>query len=202
MNPIFSALLHKKWLVLAPALFALFATTGCDLRFSFSVLETFAEQQIDGNPVMGTLSGTTNTWSMNVTQQSQYQNENFDRVRGIIITGVKLSIRPESNDPAHDPIEDGNDDDWSFLSSVELFIRATIDGTLEEERVAHILAGSSQFDAGNTVLEFTVTEVELLPFIQAPDGYEVELRVTGNVPPDNVLFDGEVKYRVTAVLFR
>lgn len=189
-----------KFLALFAVPVVFLAASGCELKISFSATEAVAQQTIDGNPGGGLLPAQMFTTTLSVTNTQDYTSQQVEKLRAVKITELTLTIDAASNNIANDPLENGNADDWSFVTSVSVSVRATIDGEVRTEVVASIPSGSAQFNAGSTTLTFDCSEVDLLPFVLAPNGYEVIASATGNIPPDDVIFSGTAKYKVTANL--
>lgn len=169
--------------------------------WSFSVDEQIGEQTIPTSPTGGSLTLSLPAIALDLSQEPEYQNEAFDLITGVAVTGLSLSITPASTDPGVDPSEDGVADDFSFIDSISLWVDATIDGTTTSVRVAYLDSGDPQLDPGNQTVQFQMTGVNLLDYVEAGGGYTLRIEVSGTVPPDDVSFDGLMTYEVTVGLF-
>jgi hypothetical protein len=45
-------------------------------------------------------------------------------------------------------------------------------------------------------LLLTTIGVDILDYVEAENGYEISVSGSGTVPPDEVIFDGEARYRL------
>ena len=164
-----------------------------------SVDEELPPTTVPGAPVAGVLPATLPPLALDIASTDEYASEDYARiVTEITIPDLSLSVAPGSEDADEDRLEDGMDDDLSFLSSIELFIAATIDGVERTERLGGIPGNDPRLDpdvAARTV-ELDMTRVDILDFVEAPGGYAVRIEVGGVAPPDDVTFDGDVTYRV------
>ncbi|MCI0339695.1 MAG: hypothetical protein L0216_00855 [Planctomycetales bacterium] len=179
---------------------AALAGAGCNsdwAHYTFDVDEDIPEQTIPGSALGGTLTGGPSPVSVNFQAEQEYQQQDFDNVDRVIIKTLTLAITANSTNPTVDAIENGLPDDWSFLTAVDIFIEATVNGAPSSERVAFLPSGDAQFAAGNTTLNFQCTRVDVLPYFQAPGGYKLRISATGSIPPDDVIFNGRVVAEVT-----
>ncbi len=136
-------------------------------------------------------------FDLNITESEDYSKNDFDYVTEVTLKALQLSILPISESPDEDPAgEDGNMDDFDFITGLEIFLKATIDGQLQEVRVASLPDGDPQFGSGTRVLNLTVTNADIRDYIEAPGGYVLRVSVAGSVPPDYVIADARVDYRV------
>lgn len=92
--------------------------------------------------------------------------------------------------------EDGAMDNFDFLSGMEIFVSAVLGGETSEVLVASLPEGDPQIATGVRELSMTVEDVDVLDYIEAPGGYALRVQGSGFVPPDDVVFDGEIRYRV------
>lgn len=113
----------------------------------------------------------------------------FVRVRN-----VQLQILNASE---QDSNEDGALDSFDFLNALEVSIRATFNGVVNEVVIARLPDGDPQFASAARALELTiVSNADIFDFLLAPDGYDIVLNINGTIPPDNVVLSGFVRYRV------
>ena len=164
-----------------------------------SIDEELPPTTVPGSLVAGVLPATLPPLALDVTSTEKYVSEDYSRlVTEITIPALSLSVAPGSEDADRDALEDGMDDDLSFLSSIDLFITAAVDGAERTARLGGIPANDPRLDpdvAARTV-ELDMTRTDILDFVEAPGGYEVRIDVGGFAPPDDVTFDGDVTYRV------
>jgi len=97
-----------------------------------------------------------------------------------------------------DNLEDGAEDSFDFLSGLDVSIRATFGGELQELLIATLPDGDPQIGTTARNLSLTVvnSEADVLDFILAPGGYEIVLNLAGQIPPDTVLLSGLLRFRV------
>ena len=130
---------------------------------------------------------------LNIEETSAYQDANFDLVTFVRLKSVTLELDPSTDS---DPLEDGNLDDMDFISELQVFLSAEIDGVEQTELIASLPAGDPQIGSGVRQLELTTTGVDVLDYIQAPNGYNMAVSVSGTTPLDEVVIGGTVGYRV------
>lgn len=130
---------------------------------------------------------------LDLEQTSGYQNANFDFVTFVRLKSVTLELDPSTDS---DPLEDGNLDDMDFISELQVFLSAEIDGVPQTELIASLPAGDPQIGSGVRKVTLTTTGVDVLDYIQAPNGYNMAVSVSGTTPLDEVVIGGSVSYRV------
>lgn len=159
---------------------------------TFSVVEPLPARTI---PSLGVQLPLTTALSipLDVTTQESYDNGDYDYVTSVQILSLTLNIDPASDS---DALEDGNLDDFDFLSNLEVYLNATIEGEARTELVASIPDGDPQYSSGLRKLMLTTTNVDVFDYIAAPGGYTMTVRVSGVTPIDNVVVNGSVRYRV------
>lgn len=114
----------------------------------------------------------------------------FVRVRNLRLNILDLSEQ--------DPIEDGALDSFDFLSGLDVSIRANFNGVDNELLIATLPEGDPQIGTAARSLELTVvnSNTDVLDFLLAPEGYDVVLNFVGNVPTDDIIPSGELRYRL------
>ena len=138
---------------------------------------------------------------LDVESTEAYRSGDYASITRVAITELSLSVlSPESEDNERETFgaEDGMADDLSFFSRIDLYIVAEIDGEQQERLLGGLPENDPSLDPDPParVLELDMTGVDILDFVEAEGGYEVRLVVNGTVPPDDVVFDGEVEYEV------
>lgn len=175
------------------------ALTGCSESTTlghFDVDQDLPEIQVQGSLVSALLPTEFAPIPLNVKSEEAFQNANYDYLTTIEVDALSLRITEKSNDPAQDSAEDGEPDNFDFFTSVSVFIRATINGEERRELIAELPEGSEQLSSGQNQIQFTMSGLDILPFVEADGGYEVITEATGTPPSDDVYFDGEAVYRV------
>jgi hypothetical protein len=176
---------------------AIVGTSACDwFIYTLVVEEVVENQSIDGDPSGGMLGD-----EVGYVELSFWQNPDLESDRGIvqhaIVSGITFEIAPLSTDPALDPLEDGEPDDFAFVDSVDLYIEALVDGTPRRELVAFVSEGDPQLAPGVASVALMVTGVDLLEFADAEGGFDITIEASGVLPPDRVLFNARITYEVT-----
>lgn len=173
-------------------------TTACDGTelTRFNVDEELPETRVDGVGVVGVLPTEFAAILVDVTQSDAYNEEDFDHVTSIRVTNLRLDISEASEGTGEDALEDGQPDNFDFFQSLDLVILATYDGADREERIAYLAGDDTQVGSSATSLNLTTTNIDIQPFVEAPGGYTIQTQATGSAPPDDVVFDGEIRYQV------
>lgn len=162
----------------------------------FNVDETLGETTVQGVGFGNILPLTFSELDADIEQQESYGQEDFDYVTEIKMTELTLSIVDASDDPERDSFEDGNEDNFDFLESMTLYIQASIGGEQRKETIALLSADDPQIASSTRQLSLTTTGLDILDYVEADGGYQVIVEGNGNVPSDDVVFNGEVVYRV------
>jgi len=157
--------------------------------------QQFPSVTIQGNPAGGQLPPSSASFTVDVTQEPSYQNGDFDYAKTIQLDSLTLSITRESEGAA-DTLEDGRPDNFDFLDSLRIFVVATFNGQSEEVLVARLASGNAQLSSQRRNIVLDMTGADILGFVEAPGGYQVEVRAIGNLPPDSVVITGQAVYRV------
>lgn len=117
--------------------------------------------------------------------------ENF--VTFVRVRNIQLQIL---NSSEQDSNEDGALDSFDFISGLDVSIRAEFDGVVNELPIATLPDGDPQFGSAARILDLTITSsADIFDFLLAPGGYDIVLSISGNVPPDNVVLSGLVRFR-------
>lgn len=164
---------------------------------SFSVDESLGETRVQGVGFVNILPLTLSELNLNIEEQEAYEAEDFDFVTKIRMKELSLSVTDSSDDPEIDSFEDGNEDNFDFIESMNLYIQASIDGEQRKEQIAFLSSSDSQIASETRQLTFSMTGLNILDYVEAAGGYTVLIEGSGNVPPDDVIFDGEVQYSVS-----
>jgi len=162
----------------------------------FDVDQSIPEIHVKGSAVSALLPSEFSPIPLNIKSEEGFQNENFDYLTTIEFDQLTLTIAEKSNDPDIDTLEDGTPDNFDFFGSVAIYIRATIDGVDRREIIAEIPADSEQLTSGQSTIDFTMSGVDILSFVESPTGYEIITEATGVPPNDDVYFEGDAVYRV------
>lgn len=119
--------------------------------------------------------------------------ENF--VTSVRVRNLNLNILDISDT---DPLDDGAEDSFDFLTGINVSIRAQLGGETRELLLATLPDGDPQLGSAARDLSLTLvnSQADVLDFILAPGGYEVVLGIEGQIPADNVILSGTIRFRV------
>ena len=175
------------------------ATVSCSSKTTLgtrSLNETLPESTLPGTlsllgvavqiPLSGSLPIPLSAEAQSLADETEFVT--FARLRSLTLRILDTS---ES-----EGAEDGAMDNFDFLSGMEVFVSAIIGGEASEVLVASLPEGDPQIGTGVRALTMTVEDVDVLDYIEAPGGYALRVQGSGFVPPDDVVFDGEIRYRV------
>ncbi len=133
------------------------------------------------------------SFPLDLKDQPGYSSLNI--VTSVHVRSASFTISQETDNPEQDPFADNNPDNFDFLSSGELSLRATIDGATATIRVASLPEGDPQIGTNATVLNLAIDDVDIRDFVEAPD-VQLVLEVSGTNPVDNVVINPVVRFRV------
>lgn len=162
----------------------------------FDVDETLPETRVEGNAVIGLLPEFFPAMTLDVSSSEEFQSEDFDFLTSIQLDELTLIITASSTDENEDSLEDGEADNFDFLSGIEIYIESEFDGESQRALIGFIDADDPQLSAGAQSIDFTLTGTDILSYVEADAGYAVQIEASGEAPPDAVIFGGDVVYRV------
>jgi len=162
----------------------------------FDVEDALPETRIEGNGVVPLLPALFPAMPLNVSANESFKQEDYDYLTSVQVDSLMLSITDSSSDESADTLEDGTIDDFNFLTSMEIYISAEIDGETVREIIGSITMDDPQLSAAVQQISFSMTGLDILPYVEAQNGYEVQIEAVGEAPPDAVIFDGDIRYRV------
>ncbi len=176
----------------------LFALAACDdiTLTHVDVDEPLPETTVQGIGLSASLPLTLASIPMDVTAQESFDEEDFDYVTGITLDKFTIAITAKSDDPQYDGFEDGNRDNFDFISDLEVSIHARFGGEDRSVVIARLSADDPQIASSARSLRLQTTNIDILDFVEADNGYEVRVQGSGNVPADDVIFTGNAGYRV------
>ena len=187
--------IHRSTSVIAVLSLILSACDGTTLGH-FDVDESLPETRIEGSAVAVLLPLLLPAMSLDISASQAFQREDYDYLTSIQLDSLRLDIIESSSDDTLDTLEDGDLDNFDFLSSMDVYIQSEFNGESQRELIGTIADDDPQLSAGLQSIIFSMTGVDILRYIEAESGYEVQIEVLGEAPPDAVVFDGEVRYRV------
>lgn len=174
------------------------ALAGCEgtTLGHFDVDEPLPETRVEGRAAVSFLPVLLPPISMDVSSSQEFQQQEYDYLTSIQVDSLTLAVTESSTQSSVDSLEDGVDDNFDFLSSVEIYIQAEINDVSERLLIGSIEEADVQLSESRQLISFTMTGADILQFVEADEGYEVQIQASGDAPPDAVIFDGEVVYRV------
>ena len=172
--------------------------SGCDgtTLGHFDVDEELPETRVEGSSVIALLPAFFPPMNLDVSSSEDFQGEEYDFLTSIQLDELTLIIADSSTDENEDSLEDGEPDNFDFLSSVEIYIESEFDGVSQRELIGSIDADDPQLGAGAQSINFNLTGTDILRYVEADAGYSVQIEASGEPPPDAVMFGGDVVYRV------
>ncbi|ASJ73740.1 hypothetical protein [Granulosicoccus antarcticus] len=163
---------------------------------SFTVDEDLPETRVEGGGFVTILPAELAPFNLNIEASEEFGAEQYDYLTYIKLSSLSFSITASSEDADEDVAENGMPDDFDFLSSIALYIEASIDGTEQRALIASLAQNDTQLSSGMQNIQLSTTGVDILDFVEADDGYTIVSEVSGTAPPDAVIFDGSSSYRV------
>ncbi len=157
------------------------------------------EQSLDpitvpGAPVsFGLLSLPEITFPLDLQDQEGYQF--LDNVTEVNARSATISVSPNSDNLQLDQFADNNPDNFDFLASMTLSLRATLNGQSQTVQVASLPEGDPQIGSNASTINLLMDDVDIRDFVEAPDVVLVML-VSGTNPQDFVIIDTNLRFRV------
>jgi hypothetical protein len=182
-------------------LFAMLAACSGGVIGHIDVDQKIPVSTVNGSVVSGVLPPSFAPIALDVTNESAYKQGDYDYVKSIQLDRLVLTVTASSEDMSSDPLEDGRPDNFDFFTAIEVHILARIDGADSAALIASIPLGNPQLSNANRQIGFQMTGVDILPYVEAAGGYQIQIRASGSLPPDNVSFDGNAYYRVGVGFF-
>jgi len=152
---------------------------------SFPIHETIDEQTVNGSPIPAALGGAFPFMiPMNIDLSAETAARGTGPANHVYLRSLSLDITATA-EPAPDT------DDFDFLDSIDIYIESTKSGTtLERRKIAHI----TTVPTGVKHVSFSIDRVDLIDYVN--EGSRLTSEATGNFPPDDVTFDGEISLSV------
>ena len=159
----------------------LVVVAGCGIT-DFDISQPVPEQNIQGSPLPGPLA-TLFPVPLNLDLSSQIKARDTGPIDSVTLTSLDLAITPK-DEPS------GDTDDWSFVTSIDVFVSSTKSGTtLPKVKIAHAtMPGAVQ------TFSFELESVNLKPYID--EGSQVDSTGMGNAPMTDMTYDGASTFTV------
>lgn len=185
---------RPKLKTLAASLLLLGGCSGTTLGHH-DIARNLPEQRIPGLAALGNLPFNLGSITLDVAGGEDFEREDYDYLTDANVESVYLAINDRSIDPTVDTAEDGVADTFDFVESIDVFLVATFNGQENRQLVASLPSSDPQLSSGMTRINLEVTGFDVLPYVEATNGYRVDIEATGVAPPDDVLFGGKVRIR-------
>ncbi len=149
---------------------------------------------IPGAPVsLGLLSLPEITIPLDLKDQDGY--ELLNNITEVSARSATISVSPDSDSLQLDQFADNSPDNFDFLSSVTLLLRATLNGTSQTVQVASLPEGDPQIASNASTINLVMDDVDIRDFVEAPD-VELVVQASGTNPQDFVIIDTVLRFRV------
>jgi hypothetical protein len=158
------------------------ALAACGVT-DFDADQPIQEQVVAGSPIPGPLQ-LLFPIPLNLDISAQIKAKDTGPIDSVTLKSLTLSIT-KTDEPS------GDSDDWSFLTSVDVYVSSTKSGSsLPKVKIASVASPGAVRD-----VKFTVEAgVNLKPYID--EGSMVEGQCSGNAPPEDVSYDGQATFTV------
>jgi len=156
--------------------------SGCGVT-DFDITQPVPEQRVTGSPLPGPLA-VLFPLPLSIDISSKIKAMETGPIDSVTLSKLTLSITPAG-------MPSGDTDNWSFVDEIHVYVKSNKSGsTLPRVEIANVM------NPGNTTtLEFKVVgSVDLNPYVN--EGSVVEGESTGELPPDDVTYDGEATFTV------
>jgi len=176
------------------------------MHFSFDVDHNASEQTLPGDPAGAMLPPQELPdipMDIELGSDENFNSQAFDHLVAIELKGLVFTITASSTDPAVDLKEPGptTPDDWSFFQSAEIYIENPT--TSQQALIAYVPLDDPQLQPGaGTTLAFACLDVNLLDYFDGAHNTKLVVRAVGTCPPDDVIFQVSVNFKVTAALIK
>jgi hypothetical protein len=149
----------------------------------FDVDQPIQEQMVTGSPIPGPLQ-VLFPIPLSLDISAAIKAKDTGPIDSVTLKSLTLSITT-TDEPS------GDTDDWSFLTSVDVYVSSTKSGsTLPKVKIA----SASMPGAVQDVKFMVEGGVNLKPYID--EGSMVEGQCSGNAPSDDVSYDGSASFTV------
>jgi hypothetical protein len=158
------------------------ALTGCGVT-DFDIDQPILEQRITGSPLPGPLAALF-PLPLSIDIAAKIKEMETGPIDSVTIKSLALTITPAG-------VGNGDTDDWSFVGEIHVFVSSNMSGTtLPRVEIAHVTnPGAVQ------TMQFVVeTRVDINPYVN--EGSTVEGESTGQLPTDDVTYDGKAVFTV------
>ncbi|MBI4512164.1 MAG: hypothetical protein HY698_21200 [Deltaproteobacteria bacterium] len=156
--------------------------TGCGIA-DFDVEQHIPEQVIEGSAVAGFI-GAFFDFPITLEIKSEIDARETGPIDSVTLKSLVLKVTPTKVGPS-------DSDDWSFLDSVDIFIKSKLEGSqLPEKKIAT----AQKPGAVQSFPLAPVDGVNLIPYLN--EGSEMTAVAKGNAPSDDVSFDGKAVFQV------
>lgn len=158
------------------------AAVGCGIT-DFDIDQSIAEQSIDGSPLPGPLADLFPI-RLSLDISSKIKERETGPIDSVTLSSLEFAITDTAR-------PSGDTDDWRFVDSIRVFVKSSQSGSsLPRVEIANVMKPGAV-----TTLTFEVVKgIDVNPYVN--EGSIVEAESAGNVPPDEVTFDGKAVFTV------
>jgi len=131
--------------------------------------------------------------------EQDINDDDLTFVTSITVRGITLGISPTSSDPSVEQLfgEDGNLDTFEFVQSLSIALQAVVNGETRTVQIADLPMNDPQIASNATTLSLnTNSDGDVRDLLEAPEGSTIIVSIAGNLPPDNVVVDVDILFRV------
>jgi hypothetical protein len=159
------------------------ALAGCGIT-DFDITQPVPEQGVAGSGLPD-LPITLFEIPLDLDLSAQIEKQTTGPIDSVTLSSLELRITATSR-------PGGDVDDWAFVDEIHVFVKSSADDTtLPRVEIASAIAPGAV-----TTMAFDVDdEVNLKPYVD--EGSVVESEARGNVPNDDVSYDGEGVFTVS-----
>jgi hypothetical protein len=155
---------------------------GCGVT-DFDISQPILEQRVQGSPLPGPLA-TLFPLPLDIDISQKIKQMETGPIDSVTLSKLTLTITATA-------MPSGDHDDWSFVDDIHVFVKSSRSGsTLPRIEIANVHAPGAV-----TTLKFHVeSDVDLQPYVE--EGSVVEGESSGQLPEDDVSYDGEGVFTV------
>jgi hypothetical protein len=155
---------------------------GCGIT-DFEISQPVPEQEVQGSGIPAPIAALF-PLPLSLDLAAEIQKQTTGPIDSVTLSSLELTIT-DTRRPS------GDTDTWEFVDEIHVFVRSSQQGsTLPRVEIASVIAPGAV-----TTMEFDVdSDVDLKPYVD--EGSVVESEASGEVPVDDVSYDGEGVFTV------
>ncbi len=156
---------------------------ACGKLLFFRLRRDLVETRVQGSPVGGLLGDVPLDIPLDFDLEAEIAERKTGPIQGVYLESLRIDLTDTAQPP-------GDVDDLSFIERIDVYIECTSACGLP--RV--LIASAESIGEGETTARFQTFGVDLQDYIDA--GARIVTNGSGNVPEDDVTFDGRMTIRV------